>query len=70
MKTHRCGGSLKAHISIRYDDNPDALFLSHDLCWRLRRIEHDYDYDAIYLENLVGGIEYCPFCGEKLEEDS
>lgn len=71
MKSHRCEGSLAAHMSIRYDDNPDCLFLSHELCWRLRRVECDYNsYDSIYLENVAQGIKYCPFCGKKLEEGS
>lgn len=67
MKNHRCEGSLKAKISIRYCRLMEGYNLDMDWnieAWRLFNRRFDYDYDC-YHENHVAKIEYCPFCGEK-----
>lgn len=57
MITHRCKESLKHHASIRKYDGCD---------WRLSIAVWDNDYDVTYLR-YVCIINYCPFCGKKLE---
>lgn len=58
MKTHRCEESLAAKISIRYEEKTSA--------WWLFKPTHDLDWDTYYL-SVISKIQYCPFCGEKLE---
>lgn len=69
MKTHRCEGSLKAKVSIKYCRFMDDYNLEEDfnkLTWRLYQYIFNYDWDR-YHKNHVGEIKFCPYCGEKLE---
>ena len=68
MKTHRCKGSLKAEVSIRYDYRFQLKMLRDldYLAWRLYHYTFDGEYDCIE-ECHVSEIIYCPYCGEKLE---
>lgn len=68
MKTHRCKGSLKAEVSIRYDYRFKLKMLRDldYLAWRLYHYTFDGEYDCIE-ECHVSEIIYCPYCGEKLE---
>ncbi len=65
MITHRCMGSLKARVSIRYEkgwnfkDGRDAWWMYQPL--------YDYEWDTTVL-TTVAEIRFCPFCGQKLEE--
>lgn len=69
MQTHRCEGSLKAKVSIRFSKAfPGWNFGGGDYeAWRLFHLEYDSEYDTKYLSH-VSKIDYCPFCGEKLDE--
>ena len=66
IKNHRCEGSLKAHVSINYG-NPYAWYNDDTkIGWWL--IDHplDIEYDCV-LNTPICKIEYCPFCGKKLD---
>lgn len=66
--THRCEGSLKNEISIRFTKQFDSLETSDDfVTWRLFKPEIDYDYSSMYLSH-VGEIKFCPFCGKELKD--
>ena len=54
--THRCKVSLENETPIRYEKGN----------WELFNVYRDWDYDTIYLRKICK-IEYCPFCGHKLE---
>lgn len=68
MKTHRCEGSLKARVSIRYEKQyPISWRMEDDKdAWRLFHQISDYEYDNIKCH--VSEIKYCPYCAKKLEE--
>lgn len=61
MKTHRCEGSLKAHMSIRYG----RIMPIAPKVWNLCKRMNDFDYDSAYLLYCCT-IDYCPFCGKQL----
>lgn len=68
-KTHRCPASLSAKVSIRKNarrfkwETAGNRVLSG---WTLWFTQYDFEWD--YHDNrLVGTIEYCPFCGKKLD---
>lgn len=71
MKTHRCEGLLHCDVdnpSIRYYNpysNVKADWAVEG--WWLHTLETDWDYDYTGLLPLFR-IKYCPFCGERLEE--
>ncbi len=68
MKTHRCEGSLKNKVSIRYTKKYRNFNALYDYeAWRLFKLEIDNEYDSKYLSH-VSEIEFCPFCGKKLKE--
>ena len=60
--THRCNGSLKADISIRYVkgwfDRKDA--------WRMWKPMIDSEWSTTVL-TPIAEIHFCPFCGQELE---
>ena len=67
MITHRCKGSLKAQIPIRYCEG----IISEDKKWRLFDLEYNYDapYDPFSPDlNEICSIKYCPFCGKELSD--
>lgn len=59
MKTHRCKKSLENRMSIRLIDD------IKEPAWVLFEPTLDFEYGCHYL-HLVCPIEYCPFCGVKL----
>lgn len=59
MKTHRCKQSLENRMSIRLIDDIE------EPAWVLFEPTLDFEYSYRYL-HLVCPIEYCPFCGAKL----
>lgn len=64
-KTHRCEGSLKNKVSIRYE-NPYFPLDKDVPHWWLEKAEKDYEWDSYFVQALMI-IKYCPFCGERLE---
>lgn len=68
-KTHRCKQSVARGISIHYC-NP-YKYISAPECgdfrWWLLKDDYDFDYDSHYLQPITP-IEYCPCCGQRLEE--
>jgi hypothetical protein len=62
MTTHRCDGSLKAGVSIRYGkgwfDNKNA--------WWMWKTVSDDEWNLPVLAPIAK-IRFCPFCGQKLE---
>ena len=77
MITHRCKELLeynkKAHIpvAIRYEKWFKNLDINNDYSsWILSCLEwNDENWDIKYMTNCCR-ILYCPFCGEKLENES
>ena len=77
MITHRCKELLeynkKAHIpvAIRYEKWFKNFNINGDYSsWILSNLEwNNEDWDIKYMTNCCR-IEYCPFCGEKLENES
>lgn len=68
LLAHRCKGSLKANVSIRYGYSSEFMRLQGDIkAWRLFCYEYDYDYMSMNSHH-VSEISYCPYCGEKLEK--
>ena len=69
MHTHRCDGSLKNKVSIRYTKQYRYI---NDLCdyeaWRLFKLQIDSEYDTKYLSH-VSEIKFCPYCGKELEKE-
>lgn len=67
MKTHRCGKSLKAKISIRYTKQfPISWDIKDDKeAWRLFHQISNSEYDNVKCH--VSEIEYCPYCGINLK---
>lgn len=71
-KTHRCTKLLNHNESsyptcaIRHITVVEYTFDKDILGWNLFYVYSDSEYDVIYLRRLTK-IEYCPFCGEKLE---
>ena len=66
MKTHRCEGSLKNFISIRYSNKYKNIITEDNTeVWRLFENAYDYDYGSHY-QHDIAEIKYCPFCGEEL----
>ena len=67
MKTHRCEGSLKNKVSIRYTKQYRYI---NDLCdyeaWRLFKLRIDSEYDTKYLSH-ISEIKFGPYCGKKLD---
>lgn len=75
MKTHRCKELLEYNknnqstpVSIRYGKWFDNFNYKNDyLSWSLSRLMwNDEDWDIQYMQKMCR-IEYCPFCGKKLE---
>lgn len=65
--SHRCEKSLKNKMSIRYyDPYPNYPSLSNKAWWLFQQ-KYDFEYDCINLVR-ISPIEYCPYCGEKLEK--
>ena len=59
--THRCRGSLKAGVSIRYEKD---WFEGN--AWRMWRTVIDDERITTVL-TPIAKIRFCPFCGQKLE---
>ena len=68
LLTHRCEGSLKNEVSIRYTNEYGNFNILYDYeAWRLFKLETDSDYGVKYLSH-ISEIKFCPFCGEKLNK--
>lgn len=68
MITHRCEGSLKHGVSIRYAKAFKHISQDEDYkTWRLFQLEYDEYFDNHYLKHIAP-INICPFCGEDLRE--
>ena len=68
MRTHRCEGSLKNKVSIRYSKQYRHINALYDYeAWRLFKLRIDSEYDSKYLSH-ISEIKFCPYCGKKLEE--
>ena len=69
MKTHRCKGSLAAHIPIRKCKRFAWFKYTGDtIAWRLFKPREDDEVIGYIHLDHVAEIAYCPFCGEKLPE--
>lgn len=71
MITHRCEGSLKHGVSIRFTNKFGTWKIKGDYeTWRMFKATQcvDYVYDGYYLQHITE-ITYCPFCGERLKGD-
>lgn len=74
MKTHRCKQLLESNkdynngfkVSIRYGYRWDNFKNKKEIGWWLRYLEHDSEWDFEYM-STVKKIDYCPCCGERLE---
>lgn len=62
--SHRCEGSLQASCSIREHEPKYANTVYYG--WHLFTVEHDFGWGTHYLKEITK-IDYCPFCGKKLE---
>ena len=60
--THRCEGSWKAGISIRYVKG----WLDRKDAWRMWKPITDSEWGTTVLTPITK-IRFCPFCGQKLE---
>lgn len=58
LKTHRCQQSLDNRTPIRFSESTSQWYLYEHY------IDFDYDKEGI---RKVCPINYCPFCGKKLE---
>ena len=68
MENHRCKLSLTNKISIRKDyENKSIKDINGDVKqWRLFNYKYDFEYNVTH-EECITKINYCPFCGKKLE---
>ena len=67
MRTHRCEGSLKNEVSIRYTKQYRYINALYDYeAWRLFKLRIDSEYDSKYLSH-ISEIKFCPYCGKELE---
>lgn len=62
MTTHRCKGSLKAGVSIRYGMG----WYDKQNAWQMWEPVIDDEWITTVL-TPVAEIRFCPFCGQKLE---
>ena len=74
IKTHRCKELLEYNknsyipVAIRYEKWFKTFDINNDyLSWILSKLEWDNDGFVKYMTNCCR-IEYCPFCGEKLND--
>lgn len=69
MITHRCRGSLKARVSIRYAYQWPYMLRSpsEKQAWRMITYGVDDEYMDIVIKTSDTEINFCPFCGQNLE---
>ena len=67
--THRCKGSLKAGVSIRYAYQWPYMLRSpsEKQAWRMITYGVGDEYMDTVIETSDTEINFCPFCGQKLE---
>ena len=67
--THRCNGSLKAGVSIRYAYQWPYMLRSpsEKQAWRMITYGVGDEYMDTVIETSHTEINFCPFCGQKLE---
>ena len=64
-QTHRCPGSLKAHVSVRRISD----WRSKEPYWAIRIPVSDSESFYTYLSAAGPNfIKYCPYCGVNLDE--
>lgn len=64
---HRCEGSLKAEVSIKYSTKYKLPVVGDTQAWRLFINKYDSDFDAYYPIH-VSEIKFCPYCSKDLEK--
>lgn len=62
--THRCPGSLEAKTPIRFLTKEHTPYEPPG--WYIHYLRDDDEYDCVHLTR-VAKIDFCPFCGQKLE---
>lgn len=69
MITHRCNGSLKAGVSIRYAYQWPYMLRSpsEKQAWRMITYGVDDEYMDIVIKTSDTEINFCPFCGAKMD---
>lgn len=69
MITHRCNGNLKARVSIRYAYQWPYMLRSpsEKQAWRMITYGVGDEYMDTVIETSNTEINFCPFCGQKLE---
>ena len=65
--THRCEGSLKNEVSIRFYGEFEGWNIPDYRAWRLFKSIYDRDYNEPHLKHICE-LNLCPFCGEDLQE--
>jgi len=68
-KTHRCEQSLSKHASVRKKLTGHTYEQSQIGKWFIGTSEWDGEWGTTYLHTLRCSIDYCPFCGRKLDND-
>lgn len=59
FRSHRCDGSLRRYMSIRWIPKDGKWWLiDPEPCW-------DGDFSKYWM-NKITPIRYCPYCGERL----
>lgn len=68
VRAHRCNELLKAKQSIRYGYGTDwkAFQREENIGWWIYGWHGDSEYDPIFTSLFK--LNYCPFCGAKLEK--
>ena len=66
VKSHRCERLLNAKQSIRHGYGYKHTKRDDYLGWWVYGWKYDSEYDPIF--SCLFKLDFCPFCGEKLEK--